>query len=195
MHPLTDTALDQLFRSARSFSHWLPQAVSDQTLQQLHELLQWGPTSANSLPARFLFIRSAEGKERLRPLLAEGNVEKCMSAPVVAVIGMDLQFHEQLPRLFPHTDARSWFAGNEAKILDTAFRNSSLQGAYLIMAARALGLDCGPLSGYDREQLDRTFFPDGQIRSNFLCALGYGDRDQLHPRGPRLDFDEACQLL
>lgn len=193
-HPLSEQALDTLFREARSFNAWQDKAVSDEQLQQLYELMKWGPTSANSSPARIVFVRSDEAKARLKPCLNEGNVEKSMTAPVVAIVGMDMEFYEQLPKLFPHADARSWFAGNAKKIAENAMRNSSLQGAYLIMAARALGLDCGPMSGFDPAMLDAAFFPDGKVRSNFICAIGYGSQDKLYPRGPRLDFNEACRI-
>ena len=192
--PLSDAALDQLFREARSHNTWLDKPVSEAQIRQLYDLLKWGPTSANSCPARFVFVRSPEAKERLKPCLDEGNVDKAMSAPVVAIIGMDMEFYEKLPQLFPHTDARSWFAGKPEKIHETAFRNSSLQGAYLIMAARSLGLDCGPMSGFDNAKLDAAFFPDGKVKSNFICAIGYGDPAGLYPRGPRLDFEEACRI-
>ena len=192
--PLSDAALDQLFREARSHNKWLDKPVSEEQIRQIYDLLKWGPTSANSCPARFVFVRSPEAKERLKPCLDEGNVDKAMSAPVVAIIGMDMEFYEKLPKLFPHTDARSWFAGKPDKIRDTAFRNSSLQGAYLIMAARSLGLDCGPMSGFDNAKLDAAFFPDGKVKSNFICAIGYGDPSGLYPRGPRLDFEEACRI-
>jgi len=192
--PLSDAALDQLFREARSHNKWLDKPVSEEQIRQIYDLLKWGPTSANSCPARFVFVRSPEAKARLRPCLDEGNVDKAMSAPVVAIIGMDMEFYEKLPKLFPHTDARSWFAGKPEKIQETAFRNSSLQGAYLIMAARSLGLDCGPMSGFDNAKLDAAFFPDGKVKSNFICAIGYGDPSGLYPRGPRLDFEEACRI-
>jgi len=192
--PLSEQALDTLFREARSFNAWQDKAVSDEQLHQLYELMKWGPTSANSCPARIVFVKSEEAKARLKPCLNEGNVEKSMSAPVVAIIGMDMEFYEQLPKLFPHTDARSWFAGNAAKIAENAMRNSTLQGAYLIMAARALGLDCGPMSGFNAAMMDEAFFPGGKVKSNFICAIGYGSQEQLYPRGPRLDFDEACRI-
>ncbi len=193
-HPISDDALDTLFREARSFNRWQDRAVTDEQLHQIYELMKWGPTSANSCPARIVFVKSDEAKARLKPCLNEGNVEKSMTAPVVAIIGMDMAFYEKLPKLFPHTDARSWFAGNEAKIAENAMRNSTLQGAYLMLAARALGLDCGPMSGFDRVKLEATFFPGETIKSNFICAIGYGSQDQLYPRGPRLDFDEACRI-
>jgi len=191
---LSDAALDQLFREARSYNAWQDRAVSDAQLQQMYELMKWGPTSANSSPARIVFVKSEAAKARLKPCLNEGNVEKSMSAPVVAIIAMDMEFYEKLPKLFPHTDARSWFAGNEAKIQENAMRNSSLQGAYLMLAARALGLDCGPMSGIDYAKMDETFFPDGKVKTNFICAIGYGSQEKLYPRGPRLDFDEACRI-
>lgn len=193
--PLSAQALDTLFREARSFSYWQDKPVSETQLRELYELMEWGPTSANCLPARLVFVTSADGKERLKPCLSEGNVHKSMSAPVVAILGMDLEFYEKLPRLFPHTDARSWYAGKPEKIRETAFRNSSLQGGYFMLAARSLGLDCGPMSGFDAAKMDATFFPDGKVKSNFICALGYGDRSKLHDRGPRLSFDEACRIV
>ena len=192
---LDDNALDILFRAARSHNGWQDKPVGDEQLRQVYDLMKMGPTSANSCPARIVFVRSAEAKERLKDCLDPGNVDKSMSAPVVAIIGMDMEFYEQLPTLFPHTDARVWFVGKEEKIKETAFRNSSLQGAYFIMAARSLGLDCGPMSGFDTAKLDAEFFPDGRIKSNFICALGHGDSARLYPRGPRLEFDEACQTV
>lgn len=192
---LSEVDLDRIFREARSFSYWLDKPVSDEQLMRIYDLMKMGPTGANSCPARLHFVKSPEAKERLKPCLSEGNVRKSMAAPVVAIIGMDMEFYEFLPRLFPHTDARSWFAGKPKKITDTAFRNSSLQGAYFIIAARSLGLDCGPMSGFDNEKLDAEFFPEGRIKSNFICAVGYGDRSKLYPRSPRLSFDEACKIL
>jgi nitroreductase len=191
---LHDNALDTLFHKARSHNGWQDKPVSDELLHQLYELLKWGPTSANSSPGRIVFVKSEAAMEKLKPALMEGNVEKSMTAPVVAIVGMDMEFYEQLPRLFPHTDAKSWFEGKPDKIYETAFRNSSLQGAYMIMAARSLGLDCGPMSGFNKEKLDQAFFPDGKIKSNFICAIGYGDESKLYPRGPRLEFDEACRI-
>lgn len=192
---LDKTSLDMLFNVARSFSHWLDKPVTLEQLEAVYDLMKMGPTAANCCPARILFIRGEQAKQRLRPHLNEGNVDKCMSAPVVAVIGMDMAFYEQLPRLFPHTDARSWFAGNQPKIEKEAFRNSTLQAGYFILAARSLGLDTGPMSGFNAQTLDQEFFPDGQIRSHLIVCLGYGDRDKLYPRQPRLDFDEACKLV
>ncbi|MDH5785185.1 MAG: malonic semialdehyde reductase [Chromatiales bacterium] len=192
--PLSDTAVTQLFTEARSYNRWLESEVSDELLKRLYELMKWGPTAANSCPARIIFVKSEEAKQRLIPCLAEGNVEKAMSAPVVAIIGMDMEFYEQLPKLFPHTDARSWFVGKPEKIAENAIRNSSLQGGYFVIAARSLGLDCGPMSGFDYPALEAEFFPDGKIKANFICGIGYGSEEQLYPRGPRLTFDEACRI-
>lgn len=192
---LDNTALDILFRKARSYNAWQDKPVSDQQLNELYELMKWGPTSANSCPARMVFIKSDEAKQKLKDCLDEGNIEKSMSAPVVAIIGMDLEFYEQLAKLFPHTDAKSWFVGKDETILETAFRNSSLQGAYLMLAARSLGLDCGPMSGFDNRKLESSFFPGGKVKANFICAIGYGSEDKLYPRGPRLEFAEACQVV
>ena len=191
---LADTGLDLIFRKARTHNGWLDKPVADDTLRALYDLLKWGPTSANCSPARFVFVRSHEGKERLRPALSAGNLDKTMAAPVTAIVGYDLSFHERLPQLFPHADARSWFAGKDELIRTTAFRNGSLQGAYLIIAARALGLDCGPMSGFDNAKVDAEFFPSSSVKSNFLCNLGYGDPAKLFDRSPRLAFDEACRL-
>lgn len=193
--PLNEDVLDQLFRTARTHVAWQDKPVSEETLRQLYDLLKWGPTSANCSPARFVFITTPEGRARLKPALAEGNIDKTMQAPVTVIIGQDLTFYEHLPHLFPHADARSWFAGNPTLIETTAFRNSSLQGAYLILAARTLGLDCGPMSGFNADKLNAEFFPDEQVKANFLCNLGYGDETHLYPRGPRLDFATACQIV
>lgn len=190
-----DEALDILFRAARTHNAWQDGPVEDDVLRALFDLLKMAPTSANCSPARFLFVKSDAAKERLRPALSEGNVDKTMAAPVTAIIGHDLEFYEKLPQLFPHTDARSWFAGKPDVIATTAFRNGTLQGAYLILAARSVGLDCGPMSGFDNDKVDAAFFPGGQIKSNFLCNLGYGDPSVLHPRSPRFAFDEACEIL
>lgn len=194
MSSLSPDTLDQLFRQARTHYHWQDRPVDPQLLTQLYDLMKMGPTSANISPARLVFVVSKEAKEKLRPCLDAGNVEKTMAAPVTAIIGMDMEFYEKLPKLFPHTDARPWFAGQPQKIADSAFRNSSLQGAYLIMAARALGLDCGPMSGFDAKKLDEAFFAGTAITSNFLCNLGYGVAENLFPRSPRLDFSEACRV-
>ena len=193
---VSDDALDQLFRNARTYRAWLDRPVSEETLRQLYELLKWGPTSANGSPARFLFIRSREGKERLRPTLSPGNVEKTMTAPVTVVVAYNLRFYEKLPKLSPHNPKmRDLFVSNPRFAEETARRNSSLQGAYLIIAARSLGLDCGPMSGFDNARLDEEFFGAGHVKSNFLCNLGYGDASKLHPREPRLEFNEACTIL
>jgi 3-hydroxypropanoate dehydrogenase len=207
---IDDRALDALFRKGRSFSKWLPRPVTDDTLQALYDLLKCGPTSANGSPARFAFLRSKEAKERLRPALAPLNVEKTMTAPVTVIVAYDMKFYEHLPTLFPQSPGMAkMFEANPGLIEDTAKRNSSLQGAYLIMAARALGLDCGPMSGFDLVKVDeeffaagkpcfgceQEFFPEGHVKTNFLCNLGYGDRSTLHPRLPRLPFGEACSLL
>jgi 3-hydroxypropanoate dehydrogenase len=194
--PIDPASLDQIFRTARTYSFWQDKPVADETLRELYELMKWGPTSANTNPARIYFLRTPESKQRLLPSLAPTNVDKVLQAPVTAIIAYDRHFYEQIPTLFPHAPGyRSVFADSPKFAETTALRNSSLQGAYLIIAARALGLDCGPLSGFDNEQLDREFFPDGDVRSNFLCNLGYGDTARLHPRNPRLPFDTACKLL
>jgi len=193
--PLSQQALNQLFLEARSHNGWLPRAVAPEQLQRLYELLRMGPTSMNCSPARFVFVCSAEAKQRLAPALAPANIDKMMHAPVVAIIGHDEQFHARLPQLFPHRDARPMFSDNPALASITAFRNGTLQGAWLMMAARSLGLDCGPVSGFDNAVLDAAFFAGTQIRSNFLCGLGYGDSNKVFQRLPRLAFDEACQVL
>ncbi len=190
---LTDEALDQLFRTARTHNG-LGGEVSDESLRQLYDLLKWGPTSANGSPARFVFVKSPQAKDKLRPALSEGNLAKTLAAPVTVIVGYDLEFYEKLPYLFPHDDARSWFAGNEAAIQATAFRNSSLQGAYLILAARALGLDSGAMSGFDNAKVDEAFFAGSKVKSNFLINLGQGQPDKLFPRLPRLSFDEAARI-
>ncbi len=192
---ISPAALDQLFRHARTHHAWLPQPVAPELLRRVYELTALGPTSANTSPARFIFLTTPQSKERLRPALAPGNHEKTMSAPVTVIIAYDTEFYEKLPQLFPHADARPWFAGKPALIEETAFRNGSLEGAYLIFAARALGLDCGPMSGFDPAKVNAEFFPGGKWKANFLCNLGYGDASKLFPRSPRLSFDEACQLL
>lgn len=194
-NPINDEALDTIFRDARTHNKWQAKPVSPALLQAVYDLMRWGPTSANCSPARIVFVTSKEGKERLMPLLMEGNREKSMQAPVTAIIGHDLKFYDLLPKLFPHTDARPWFAGNAALAETTAFRNGSLQGAYFMVAARALGLDCGPMSGFDNAGVDREFFAGTDVKSNFLCNVGYGDPSGLFPRSPRLSFDEACKVL
>lgn len=186
---------EQLFTDARTQNGWLDTPVGDDTLRQLYDLMKWGPTSANCSPARLVFVRTPEAKAQLAACVSAGNAAKVLQAPVTAVIGMDLAFHEKLPQLFPHADARSWFAGNQPLIEATALRNSSLQGAYLIMAARALGLGCGPMSGFDGAKVDAAFFAGSTVKTNFLCALGHGDPAKLFPRSPRLAFDETCRLV
>ena len=207
---MNDEALDQIFREARTYNGWQDKPVTDEMLMQVYELMKWGPTSANGSPARFVFLRSQESKERLRPLLSPGNVEKTMTAPVTVIVAYDLLFFHKLPKLFPHAPGmRDLFAENPQLVEVTAKRNSSLQGAYLIIAARALGLDCGPMSGFDNARLDeeffgagkecegceQEFFPAGHVKSNFLCNLGYGDPSTILPRSPRLTFEEASSLL
>jgi len=192
---LSDAGLDQIFREARTYRSWRDAEVSDLLLQAIYDLAKMAPTSANSSPLRVAFLRSREAKEKLRPALSAGNVEQTMAAPVTAILAYDIEFYEFLPKLYPHTDARKWFAGKPKAIEETAMRNGSLQGAYFMIAARALGLDCGPMSGFDRGRVDEVFFAGTTWRSNFLCNLGHGDPARLHPRSPRLDFDEACRLL
>jgi 3-hydroxypropanoate dehydrogenase len=209
-HPVDDTAMDILFREARTYSKWQPRPVTDEMLGDLYELLKWAPTSANAAPARFAFLRSREAKERLRPALAPLNIEKTMAAPVTVIVAYDLKFYERLPKLFPHnTGMAKLFERNPEMVETTAKRNSSLQGAYMIMAARSLGLDCGPMSGFDHAKVDeeffaagkpcfgcdQEFFAEGHVKTNFLCNLGYGDPAGLYPRLPRLTFAEACSLL
>jgi 3-hydroxypropanoate dehydrogenase len=189
------TTTDALFTQARTANGYLPQAVSDAQLHELYELFKWGPTSANCAPARVLFVRSEAAKAQLLLCLPPANQRKVREAPATAIVGMDMEFFEQLPKLFPHTDARAWFVGKPDAIASTAFRNSSLQGAYLMLAARAMGLDCGPMSGFDAAKVEATFFAGTAVRSNFICTLGYGDPAQVLPRNPRLAFDEACRLL
>lgn len=199
--PLSDEALDTLFRNARTHSAWQKKPVDDGMLLRLYELMKFGPTSANCMPARIVFVRTPEAKERLKPALSPGNVEKTMSAPVTAILAYDLNFYDALPRLFPQMpNARTMFAENPALAETGAFRNASLQGGYFILAARSLGLDCGPMSGFDNAKVDAEFFggdlfPGARIKSNFLCNLGYGEPAKLYPRNLRLAFDEACRLL
>jgi 3-hydroxypropanoate dehydrogenase len=194
---LDDQSLDTLFRSARTQNGFLDKPVSDAQLRALYELMKWGPTTMNSQPARLVFVRSKAGKEKLAPALSPGNRDKTMAAPVTAIIAYDLQFYENLPRTFPNNpNAKAAFEGEQKKlhVQTTALRNGSLQGAYLILAARALGLDCGPMSGFDNAKVDAAFFPEGRVKSNFLCNLGYGDPAKVFPRNPRLPFEEACSL-
>lgn len=192
---LDKTALDIIFNEARTHSAWLDKPVDEALLKKVYNLAKMGPTSANNCPMRIVFVKSKEAKERLKPLLDTGNVDKTMQAPVTAIIGYDMEFYEKLPKLFPHTDARSWYVGKPQMIADHAFRNGSLQGAYLIIAARSLGLDCGPMSGFNNAKVDAAFFAGTPIKSNFLCNLGYGDASKLHPRSPRLEFDEVCKVV
>jgi len=193
--PLPAETLARLFSSARSHAAWLDKPIDAALLRDWYALAKWGPTSMNCLPMRLLFVTSAQAKARLRPALAEGNVEKVAAAPVTTIVAYDTQFYDYLPTLFPHMDnARELYAGDADLCAQTALRNSSLQGAYLIMAARSLGLDIGAMSGFDNAQVDRIFFPDGRWRSNFLINVGYGDHAKLYPRGPRLAFDEACRI-
>jgi 3-hydroxypropanoate dehydrogenase len=193
--PISQEALDQLFYEARTHSTWLPEPVPVELLRRAYELARLGPTSANGSPARFVFLATPGAKALLKPALAPANVDKTMAAPVTVVVAWDTQFHDNLPRLFPQADMRSYFVGNQALIEQTAFRNSSLQAAYFILAARALGLDCGPMSGFNADKLNAAFFPDGKWKVNLLCNLGYGDPSKLHPRNPRLNFEEASLIL
>ncbi|WP_045757599.1 malonic semialdehyde reductase [Xanthomonas albilineans] len=187
-------ALDQLFRTARTQNAFLDKPVDEATLRALYDLVKWGPTGANGSPARFVFVTSPQGKEKLKPALSEGNLAKTLAAPVTVIVAHDEDFHEKLPYLFPHTDAKSWFDGPREGRSEVAFRNGSLQGAYLILAARALGLDAGPMSGFDNAKVDAAFFAGTTIKSNFLVNLGHGDPKGLHPRLPRLSFDEAARI-
>lgn len=192
---LSEAALAQLFLEARSQNTWQPKDVPDVLLKQVFDLVKMGPTSANCSPARFVFVKSPEAKARLKPHLSEGNAEKTMSAPCCVIIGQDLAFYEHLPKLFPHTDAKSWFVGKEQKIRETAFRNATLQGGYLILAARALGLDCGPMSGFNPAGVNAEFFAGTTVEANFLCNIGYGDASGLFDRSPRFAFDEAASII
>lgn len=191
---LDQDSLDTLFTRARTHTVWQDKPVEDATLEAIYELMKWGPTSANSSPGRIVFVKSPAAKARLLACADAGNLDKIRTAPVTAIVAMDMRFYEQLPELFPHADARSWFVGNDALIASTAFRNSSLQGAYLMLAARAMGLDAGPMSGFNAEQLNAAFFAGTEWKANFLCNLGYGDGQKLHPRQPRLSFDQACKI-
>jgi len=193
---LSQAALDTIFMAARTHSHWRDTPVSDATLTELHALMKMGPTSANCSPARLVFVKSDAAKQKLKPHLVEGNRDKTMAAPVCVIIGYDLTFYEKMPQLFPHfPGAKEWFTGSQAQIEENAFRNGTLQGAYLIIAARALGLDCGPMSGFDAAGVDAAFFDGTPIKSNFLCNIGYGDAARLHPRAPRFAFDDVAQIV
>lgn len=191
---LDDPALDLIFRDARSHNGWLDKPVAETLLREAVDLAKMGPTSVNVSPMRIVFVRSPEGKEQLKATLAPGNVDKTMQAPVTAVIGYDREFYEHLPRLFPHTDARAWFVGNEAFANDTAYRNGTLQVAYFLLALRSLGLDTGPMTGFDADKADAAFFPGGKIRSNVLVNIGYGDASKIFPRSPRMSFDEIARF-
>jgi 3-hydroxypropanoate dehydrogenase len=193
---LSSKDLDVIFRTARTHGVWLDKPVEEGLLKQVYDLAKMGPTSANMCPMRIIFVKSQEAKARLKPALDAGNVDKTMKAPVTAIIGMDIHFYEQLPKLFSHADARSWFKDLPENVLEViALRNSSLQGAYFMLAARALGLDCGPMSGFDNAKVDKAFFAGTTVKSNFLCNLGYGDASKLYPRLPRLGFEEACKVV
>ncbi len=195
MTPLPDATLDTMFREARTHNVWHPDPMSDADIHAIYDLLKFGPTSANCCPARFVWVRSPAGKEKLKPFLDESNLAKTMAAPVTVIVAHDLEFYEKLPQLFPHDQsARSWFAGKTLKIEQTAFRNGTLQGAYLLMAARALGFDCGPMSGFDNARLDAAYFAGTPWRSNFLVNLGHGDASKLFPRSPRFPFDEVNRI-
>ena len=192
--PLGRDALDRIFIEARTHNDWLDHPVADEDLRRIYDLMKWGPTSANSCPARIVFAKTPEAKKKLVPCMAAGNVRKVKAAPVTAIIAHDLEFYERLPELYPHGDSRSWFAGNKELIASTAFRNGTLQGAYFMIAARALGFDCGPMSGFDNKMVDEAFFKGTAWRSNFVCNVGHGDPSRRHPRDPRLDFAEACRI-
>jgi len=193
--PVDDDTLRQLFLEARTHNKWQPREVPDSLLHRLVDTLKMGPTSANCSPARFVFVKSQEAKERLKPHLSEGNRDKTMQAPVCTIIAYDLEFYEHLPKLFPHTDAKSWFAGKPQKIQETAFRNGTLQGAYFILAARLHGLDCGPMSGFDNAGVDAAFFAGTSTKANFLCNIGYGDMTGVMARSPRFAFDEMAKIV
>lgn len=192
---LNDAALDQLFRTARTHNGWTKEGIEDATLHALYDLLKMGPTSANCSPARFVFVKSAAAKEKLKPALSPNNLEKTMAAPVTVIIANDMEFYEHLPKLFPHADAKSWFVGNPELSKATAFRNGTLQGAYLVLAARSLGLDTGPMSGFDIKKVDEAFFAGTSYTANFLVNLGHGDPSKIFGRSPRFDFDEVAQIV
>lgn len=192
---LTDQALDTIFCKARTANAWQDKPVAPETLHRIYDIMKFGPTAANSCPLRIVFVQSPEAKARLKPCLNDTNIEKTMSAPVTAIFAMDMKFHEHLPFLFPHTDARAWFEGNEPLIAQNAFRNSSLQAAYFMIAARAVGLDCGPMGGFDADKLNAEFFPDGRFKVNFICNLGYGDHSKTFPRSPRFDYDQVAEIV
>jgi 3-hydroxypropanoate dehydrogenase len=196
MSQLTDEGLDLIFRKARTHNGWLDKPVDDALLAQVYDLAKMGPTSANMCPMRIVFVKSKAAKEKLKPALDPGNVDKTMAAPVTAIIAMDIHFYEKLPKLYPHADAKAWFKDLSENVLEyTALRNGSLQGAYFMLAARSLGLDCGPMSGFNNAKVDAAFFSGTTVKSNFLCNLGHGDGAKLYPRNPRLDFGEACKVV
>jgi 3-hydroxypropanoate dehydrogenase len=191
-----NNSLDVIFRNARTHSDWQPKPVADAVLREAYEIAKFGPTSANMCPLRVVFVKSKEAKEKLKPCLAEGNVAKTMAAPITAIFGMDIHFYELLPRLFPFADAKSWFKDLPESVLEVmALRNSSLQAAYFMLAARSVGLDCGPMSGFDNAKVDAAFFAGTKVKSNFICNIGYGEASKLHPRAPRMTFDEACKIV
>lgn len=192
---LNEAGLDLMFRKARTQNSWHPKKVADEVLRAVYDLMKMGPTSANCSPARFIFVTTPEGKEKLKPTLSSGNLEKTMAAPVTAIIGYDTKFYDLLPELFPHANAKPWFTSSPAFAEETAFRNSSLQGAYLMMAARSLGLDCGPMSGFNVDKVNQTFWPEGQVKVNFMCNIGYGDDAKVFDRSPRLAFECVCQIV
>ena len=192
---INDEAMDLIFREARTRNGWEQRKVTKTLMEAVYHLMKWGPTSANCSPARFVFVASDDARERLKPHLGDGNVEKTMTAPCCVIIAHDMAFYEKLPELFPHTDAKSWFEGNDALIKETAFRNGTLQGAYFMLAARSLGLDCGPMSGFDKDGVDQEFFAGTTFKSNFLCNIGYGTDENLFPRSPRLEFSDACEII
>lgn len=195
MPPIDAAALDTLFRTARTFNDWQDKAVGADKIKEIYNLMKFGPTSANCSPLRAIFVSTPEQKEKLKPFLDAGNVKKTMSAPVTAIFAYDNEFYEFMPKLFPHTDAKSWFVGNQKLIDETAWRNGTLQAGYFILAARAAGLDCGPMSGFNKDGVKKAFFGDKNVTVNFLCNLGYGNPETLHPRSPRFDFDEVCEML
>ncbi len=192
---LDQHTLETLFINARSHNNWLNQPITEAQIKQIYALMKFGPTAANNSPARLTFVKSSAAKARLKTHLDEGNIDKSMAAPAVAIISYDIEFYEKLGFLFPHTDARSWYAGNDAKIKQAGTMNATLQGAYFMLAARAVGLDCGPMGGFNNDTLDQDFFPDGKTKSIFICAIGHGDDSKLYPRSPRLSFDEACAII
>lgn len=184
-----------LFTEARSHNGWLQKPVSDEQLHQLYNLIKFAPTAANSCPLRITFIKSVDSKERLKPHLSEGNIIKSLTAPALAILSYDTEFYEKLPYLFPHTDAKSWYEGKPDKITSSGSMNATLQGGYFILATRSIGLDCGPMSGFNNATLDEEFFPDGKTKSLFICGIGYGDHSMVHPRSPRLSFEESCDII